>query len=225
MFGRVGDTPAMRNLTLFVGLAVAPLMACQDDATHNPKTDKEAAEQAERPGPRAGSQPAEGAPEAADMPTAMPELSGTIVLGEGLSDDTVKPTDVIFVMARTQEGGNLVATTIIEDVKFPASFQLDEGDIMVHGKQTKPPYVLSARLDRDQDAMTKGPDDLYAIHAAPLKGGETGVELVLKKAPNDAVHGGSTTDMPSDAIHGGGGVAPSGDVDRDEVLGGGSPED
>jgi hypothetical protein len=211
----------MRKLTPALVLVAGGLVACQENgADTTPKTTKAAAEKAERQAMRPGSQPAEGAPAAENIPAAMPKISGTIVLGEGLSADTVKDTDVIFVMARTREGGNLVATEIIEDVKFPASFSLDEKDIMVHGKQTQPPFMLSARLDRDQDAMTKGSDDLYAMHGTPLKGGETGVKLVLKKAPGDAVHGGSMGDMPSDAIHGGGGVAPSGMGDE---QGGGAP--
>lgn len=192
-------TPAgMRTLTLTLVMGgVALLSACQQQGSEPNPGPKEAEQQVGRP----GSAPAATAPSGETIPRAFPALEGTIVLGEGLEAESVKPTDVIFVMARTQEGGNLVATEIIENIEFPARFSLDEKDIMVHGEQTHPPYMLSARLDRDQDAMTRGDDDLYALHETPLQGGEKGLKLVLKKKPADALHGGGG--MPMDAVHGG----------------------
>lgn len=125
------------------------------------------------------------------------------MLADDLPPDLIREDDVIFIMARTQDGGHLVATDIIEEVKMPASFRLDSDDIMVHGRDTHPPYMLSARLDRDRDAMTRGEDDLYAEHAQPLQGGESGIELVLAKKPKGA-DSPSEKKMPKDAIHGGG---------------------
>jgi len=183
----------MRSLSLLL-VAATGAAACQQsrDSTE-PEATGSPAEQVGRP----GSQPAAPGPAAgSDIPPAFPAIEGEIVLGEGLGADAVTETDVIFVMARTEDG-DLVATELIEDARPPAAFHLDRRDIMVHGEGTHPPYRLSARLDRDQDAMTRGDDDLYALHEAPLQGGETGIRLVLKRKPDDALHGGGAASQPA----------------------------
>jgi len=203
----------MRCLNISTALSlVVTLMACKP-TRELPEPSPKNAEQVERP----GSAPAvrDEAPSPASQGAPFAAISGTIALAPGLDRDVIRDGDVIFVMARTQEGGDLVATEIIESVELPATFRLDDADIMVHGTQAQPPYMVSARLDRDQDAMTRGDDDLYALHETPIRNGAEGLELVLMKKPADAIHGGELDSggakVPMDGLHGGGASSrPSG---------------
>ncbi|NJK89296.1 MAG: hypothetical protein HC923_07735, partial [Myxococcales bacterium] len=102
-------------------------------------------------------------------------------LGEGVTAADVGEGGLIFVMARTTSG-QLVATEALGELSFPVRFELDATDIMAHGQAVTPPFALSARLDKDRDAMTKDAGDLYAEMASPVGGPASDLKLVLKKA-------------------------------------------
>ncbi len=162
-------------------MALSCLAACtaQPETTSAPSTaDRE--KQVERP----ESEPSNPSATAASQPATtapFPKLTGTVVLGEGIRAEEIPSNAVVFVMARTVDGGRLAATEIHEAPSFPLQFTLDEADVMGHGTTVKPPFKLYARLDRDRDALTKGPDDLYADFETPVTGSEKDVRLVLKK--------------------------------------------
>ncbi|MCB9651037.1 MAG: hypothetical protein H6730_31270 [Deltaproteobacteria bacterium] len=135
-------------------------------------------------GPASG--PAGASPHAAfpDTPPGAP-FSGLVKLGDGLSEADVKPTDVLFIMARESQGGGLagrlMAVKRLGQVQYPLRYEIGSQDVMVPGLPFAGPFIVTARLDRDGDPMTRGEDDLYGTFPAEVKAGQEGVHLVLKK--------------------------------------------
>jgi hypothetical protein len=90
-------------------------------------------------------------------------IAGQIKLADKVKDK-VKTGDVIYLVARRPgEGGApgaVVAVRKLEAGSFPMSFQLDSRDAMMAGTQMQGPLVLTARVDKDGDAMTKNPGDV-----------------------------------------------------------------
>ncbi len=112
-------------------------------------------------------------------------FSGLVKLADGLGEDDLKSTDVLFIMARESQGGGragrLVAVKRLGLSKYPLRYEMSAKDVMVPGIPFTGPFIIMARLDRDGDPMTRGEDDLYASVAQPVKPGQEGVHLVLKK--------------------------------------------
>jgi hypothetical protein len=144
---------------------------------------------------RAASQPAQAASQPGMQQAApdAPPFSGEIKLGTGLPADSVKPTDVLFVIARQSIGGQpgqIIATQRHAPVVLPVKFTISRRDTMVEGIPFTGPWIVTARLDRDGDAMTKDENDLYAVSAGEVKGGQSNVTLMLTKGmpqqPNQA---------------------------------------
>ena len=103
-------------------------------------------------------------------------IAGTVVLAEG----TAAPEGgVLFVIAHPEgvDRGPPVASRRLLGTSFPATFTIGPGDVMMGG-----PFpgtvTLSARLDADGDAGTRGADDLVGS-AGLVQGGAQGVEIVL----------------------------------------------
>lgn len=149
----------------------------------------------------AGSQPGTAASAAAgSMPAGHGKIeagpagapfSGLVKLADGIPADSVKPTDVLFVMARESQGGGLagrlIAVQRFSPVELPKAYELGPGNVMVPGIPFSGPFIVTARLDRDGDPMTRGDDDLYATVAEPVKAGTEGNHLVLKKGMKEPV--------------------------------------
>lgn len=193
MMPRMGVRPAA---VLVPALALAFVSACKEDP--KPAAMRPAAQGTTAQPATAASQPAAGdgtaqPAAAASQPAgggavaAGPPIAGQITIDPSVPKDALKESDVLFIMAREKPVGDvpgrLVAVQRQAPVKLPASFELGEKDLMVPGSAFTGPFILSARLDRDGDPMTKGPDDLYATYAGEVKSGQKGVELVLKRTP------------------------------------------
>ncbi len=90
----------------------------------------------------------------------------------------VKAGDVIFLVARGAGQGDtpgpVVAVQRVEAAAaFPMPFQIDGRDAMMAGTQMKGPIYLSARVDKDGDAITKNPGDIIGtltLKTLPAKG-------------------------------------------------------
>ena len=89
-------------------------------------------------------------------------LSGKIEIGAKVRD-SVKPGDIIFLSVRqSQDGmpGQILAVDRFEAKAFPISFLVDGHKAMVPGTEFKGKVIISARVDKDGDAMTKNPGDV-----------------------------------------------------------------
>lgn len=163
-------------------LAGALLCACPASESAAPTS---SAPQAAAPSSTPASTPAPQTPP--PVPAGEP-LSGTVTLADGLAKDAVKPSDTLYIMARTSQGGGragrLVAVKRIDGLEaksFPTRFEIGPKDTMMVGVPFTGPFIVYARLDRDGDPMTKTEEDLYATVAEPAKAGAT--DLVLKLGP------------------------------------------
>ena len=131
---------------------------------------------------RAGSQPAA----AASQPAAKTDpFSGLIKLGDGVTEKDIKPTDVLYIMARQAMGpgqaGRLIAVQRHSPVKLPLRYEMTSKNLMMPGVPFAGPFIVRARLDRDGDPMTKGADDLYAEFAKSVANGDEAIHLNLSK--------------------------------------------
>ncbi len=104
-------------------------------------------------------------PEALDPATV---IKGTIDVSPALAGK-VKPGDVIFLSLKTVDPttGELrrppLAVDRIEIQKLPQAFELSNQKLMIPGAKIEGQVAVSARIDRDVDAMTRAAGDLEGI--------------------------------------------------------------
>lgn len=124
---------------------------------------------------------AEGSATAAATAGAAP-ISGRILLAPELKD--ARPGGgILFVIARPQgaRGGPPLAVLRIPDPSFPLDFTIGPENVMIPSMRFEGAISLSARLDADGNAMTRGAGDISSETQEPLSPGEGGVELLLSK--------------------------------------------
>ena len=88
---------------------------------------------------------------------------------------------VLFVIARPQavQGGPPLAVLRIPNPEFPLEFSIGPEDVMIPSMRFEGAISLSARLDADGNAMTRGSGDISSQVEEPLAPGATGVKLFL----------------------------------------------
>ncbi len=88
---------------------------------------------------------------------------------------------VLFVIARHQgtQGGPPLAVLRLPNPEFPLEFSIGPENVMIPSMRFEGAISLSARLDADGNAMTRGSDDISSQVEEPLAPGATGVKLVL----------------------------------------------
>jgi hypothetical protein len=91
-------------------------------------------------------------------------LEGVIKV-DGKVKDKVAAGDVLFLVARKYEEGSTapgtpLAVRKLTVDKFPIKFSLDSRDAMLVGTKLAGKVVVTARVDKDGDAMTKNPGDV-----------------------------------------------------------------
>lgn len=98
--------------------------------------------------------------------------------------DKVAPGDVIFVVARKYDAtgapGIPLAVKKLSAGKFPLAFELDSRDAMLAGTQLAGKVVVTARVDKDGDAMTKNPGDVSG-QSKPVEPPQKNVVVTLDK--------------------------------------------
>ncbi len=110
-------------------------------------------------------------------------LSGTIRLAPGVK---LPAGGVLFVIARqgSQIAGPPFAVKRIDATGFPIPYNLSIGDTMSPDILFSGPVSVTARLDADGNASTKGQDDLFGQFARnPATVGDAGVDITLGAAP------------------------------------------
>ncbi len=100
-------------------------------------------------------------------------IEGRIEVAPEVSDK-VAPGDTIYLMARNAATGSLLAVARLEAPQtFPLSFRLSAENVMHPGVSLAGKVKLEARVDKDGDAMSKNPGDVYGavdgLVAVPAK--------------------------------------------------------
>jgi cytochrome c-type biogenesis protein CcmH len=108
-------------------------------------------------------------------------VSGTIDVAPAMKD-LVKPGDTIFLVARSIDASGAVqrmpvAVDRAQVGSFPLAFELSAKQVMVAGTPFTGPMQITARVDKDGEAMTRQPGDVEgtARVTVPAKG----VQIVL----------------------------------------------
>ena len=110
------------------------------------------------------------------------EIRGEIDLASELT--LVRPAGgVLFVIARPQgaTGGPPLAVLRIPSPEFPLAFTIGPENVMIPSMQFAGAISISARLDADGNAMTRGSGDISSATAEGLSPGAEGVRLVLSE--------------------------------------------
>lgn len=167
---RSGGSNVLGNVLLFFGLLAVVLVGIRE---LNQGKAKEISPFEGGPAPSA----------AAPAPAAdgSRSIAGTVRLPEGASPPAGA---TLFIVARIQgsaERGPPLAVKRVQAPSFPFRFVLGPGDVMLPDMPFDGPFDVSARLDADGNAMTKGPDDWAT--AAPAKAEVGAADLALELAP------------------------------------------
>ena len=101
------------------------------------------------------------------------------------SDQPVAPTDVLFLFVRPVgvTSGPPLAVRRLAAPSFPLSARIGPSDAMIAGTELPDRVQVSARLDRDGDAMTTGPHDWEATSEPVSPGGAAEIALQPSRAP------------------------------------------
>lgn len=110
-------------------------------------------------------------------PAAGGVIRGTVSLAAGVE---APGQGVLFVIARTPGGGPPLAVKRLPVSSFPLAFELGPADVMLRGRPFQGPILLTARIDRDGNPLTREAGELVAELPQPLEPGATGARLVLR---------------------------------------------
>ena len=148
---------------------------------------------AETANPASG-QPARGAlppgrAEAAGSPEPSTVASSSVAPIEGVVDIAPEHASswpdgaILFVIARNvgARGGPPLAVLRIAEPSFPLDFEIGPANVMIPSMRFAGSISLSARLDADGNAMTRGAGDVSSATEEPLSPGMTGVRLLLSE--------------------------------------------
>ncbi|MDD9872172.1 MAG: hypothetical protein OXU65_01505 [Deltaproteobacteria bacterium] len=198
---------ALRRALLAAALAVAPApLACDrnvepfaDDAVEEPDLSKifpeAAGGEAELPPvmpppgaglgargvPGAGAAGAGVAGAGVGNPPAAGVLRGVVRLAPGL-EGRAPPGAVLFVIARNAAAGPPTAVLRLPQPRFPLRWEIGPAQRMIQGTPFAGPFALSARLDSDGNATTRGAGDLQGRAPGEHFPGAAGIEIVLGEA-------------------------------------------
>ena len=112
-------------------------------------------------------------------------ITGKLVLSEKVKDQ-VKPGDVIFLVARqddgSEKGGAILGVKRFVVDRWPIPFQLDGRDAMTPGAAFGGKMLVTARVDKDGDAMTKNPGDVIGVAhlEVPATSAKISIDTVTK---------------------------------------------
>lgn len=131
--------------------------------------------------PSAGLPPLPG--QRADAPVAQvaetaPPIRGSVQLAPELSG-SVPPGAVLFLIARGRSPGPPLAVQKIAEPQFPLEFSIGPEDRMISEMPFVGPITISARIDADGNATTRGVGDLQGESPGSHQPGANGVEVLI----------------------------------------------
>jgi hypothetical protein len=140
------------------------------------------------PGMMPGMAPATGAvappgPGPAPFPAAAGggagSVAGVVDIDPGQASK-LAPGDTLFIIVKNAPVGPPLAVKKIVGPTFPVPFDIGPADAMMGPDSwTAGPFWISARLDKDGNAMSKGPGDVAGKIESPVPAGATGLRVVL----------------------------------------------
>ena len=109
-------------------------------------------------------------------------IAGTIEIADGLAG-SAPASGILFVIARPEgvRAGPPLAVLRIPSPRFPVRFEIGPENVMIPTMRFEGSISLSARLDADGNAMTRGDSDLSSAVIEPLSPGANDVELILSQ--------------------------------------------
>ena len=122
-------------------------------------------------------QPGRGAPPVEEF--AAP-IEGTIELAPEFAG-SVPPNAVLFLMARRPGGGPPVAAQRIDLPRFPLVFSIGPDDRMMAAIPFAGPLRISARIDADGNATTRGAGDLLGSSPETHEPGDREVVVLISE--------------------------------------------
>jgi hypothetical protein len=135
---------------------------------------------ADRPAEPAAGMPSAGGRGAAPVEESGAPIDGTIELAPELAG-RVPPNAVVFLMARREDGGPLVAAQRIVDPRFPLDFSLGSEHRMGAANSFAGPLHISVRVDADGNATTRNVGDLLGSSAEAHEPGDRGVVVLVSE--------------------------------------------
>ena len=103
-------------------------------------------------------------------------VSGTVAIAAGLAG-RVRPTDGLYVIARSAKTGGVVAVRRVDGVRFPLAFALDAADVMVQGTAFEGPFDVTARLSKTGDAVAAKGDLEGSVEAVAVGASRVAITL------------------------------------------------
>lgn len=137
------------------------------------------------PGAGLGAAGGAAAPGAAGANAGAGVLRGVVRLAPGL-EGRAPPGAVLFVIARNAAAGPPAAVLRLPQPRFPLRWEIGPAQRMIEGTPFAGPFALSARLDSDGNATTRGAGDLSGRAAGRHFPGDAGIEIVLGAASGAA---------------------------------------
>jgi cytochrome c-type biogenesis protein CcmH len=125
--------------------------------------------------------PPKSVPGKAGSATSNKTISGKISIDAKLKD-RIADQAALFLIARPAAGGAgpPLAVKKIDKPKFPLTYSLGQENVMMQGTQFTGKINLSARLDKDGNAMTKDAGDLLGDYKKnPVEVGSRDVDITL----------------------------------------------
>jgi len=135
---------------------------------------------ADRSAEPAAGMPSAGGRGAAPVEESGAPIDGTIELAPELAG-RVPPNAVVFVMARREDAGPLVAAQRIADPRFPLDFSLGSEHRMGAAIPFAGPLYISVRVDADGNATTRNVGDLLGSSAEAHEPGDRGVVVLVSE--------------------------------------------
>lgn len=107
-------------------------------------------------------------------------LQGTVSLGLS-PDGGVKPSDVLYIIARSLDGRPAAVSAPYRDPRFPLIYRLSRENSMMGSISSDQDVVVIARLDRDGNAFSSPGDIEGESKRKPVRLGDRDVDIVLDR--------------------------------------------
>jgi len=121
---------------------------------------------------------AAGAPPVAATEATSGAIEGTLELAPDLVG-RVPPGAVLYVVARTAQGGPPLAVVRVPNPSFPMRFSIGPDNRMNQSLPFAGELLITVRVDADGNAMTRNPGDLQGVSETPNVPGDRGITLLI----------------------------------------------